>query len=76
MAYIPAAQTRDGVAKVVYSAKDGKTSRTFAALDWLAQLVRLWLLLDLDVSGSHADSLSKNTAILCCFAHTPCKIKY
>ncbi|RJX19276.1 MAG: transposase [Desulforudis sp.] len=42
MAYIPAAQTRDGVAKVVYTAKDGKTSRTFAALDWLAQLVRYY----------------------------------
>ncbi len=42
MTYIPAAQTKDGVAKVVYTAKDGRTSRTFAALDWLAQLVRYY----------------------------------
>jgi len=29
----------DGIAKVIYESKDGKTSKTFEALDWLAQLV-------------------------------------
>ncbi len=28
----------DGIAKVIYQSKDGKTSKTFDALDWLAQL--------------------------------------
>jgi hypothetical protein len=27
------------VAKVIYDAKDGKSSKTYDALDWLAQLV-------------------------------------
>jgi hypothetical protein len=34
-----ASDSSDGVAKVVYASKDGKTSKTFDALDWLAQLV-------------------------------------
>ena len=38
MTYIPANDSPDG-AKVVYESKDGKTSKTFDALDWLAQLV-------------------------------------
>ena len=38
MTYIPANDSSDG-AKVVYESKDGKTSKTFDALDWLAQLV-------------------------------------
>ncbi|MBW1995960.1 MAG: hypothetical protein JRI77_16155 [Deltaproteobacteria bacterium] len=38
MAYIPANDSSDG-AKVVYESKDGKTSKTFDALDWLAQLI-------------------------------------
>ena len=37
--YIPAHDSSDGVAKVIYESKDGKASRTFDALDWLAQLV-------------------------------------
>ena len=37
MTYIPANDSSDG-AKVVYESKDGKTSKTFDALDWLAQL--------------------------------------
>ena len=37
MIYIPAAETKDGVARVIYEAKDGKGSKTFTALDWLAQ---------------------------------------
>jgi len=37
MAYIPANDFSDG-AKVVYESKDGKTSKTFDALDWFAQL--------------------------------------
>ena len=39
MTYIAAQDSLDGIAKVVYESKDGKTSKTFEALDWLAQLV-------------------------------------
>jgi len=37
MTYIPTNDSSDG-AKVVYESKDGKASKTFDALDWLAQL--------------------------------------
>jgi len=37
MAYIPANDSSDG-AKVVYESKDAETTKTFDALDWLAQL--------------------------------------
>ncbi len=39
MTYIAADESANGVAKVIYESKDGKTSKTFDALDWLAQLV-------------------------------------
>lgn len=39
MVYIPAEKTPDGIAKVIYTSKDGKSSQTFDALDWLARLV-------------------------------------
>jgi hypothetical protein len=39
MNYLPAKDSRDGQAKVIYKSKDGRTSKTFEALDWLAQLV-------------------------------------
>jgi hypothetical protein len=39
MLYIPAHDSPDGTAKVIYTSKDAKTSKTFDALDWLAQLV-------------------------------------
>lgn len=39
MTYLPAKETLDGRAKVIYRSKDGRTSKTFEALDWLAQLV-------------------------------------
>jgi hypothetical protein len=39
MSYIAAADTLDGQAKVIYRSKDGRTSKTFEALDWLTQLV-------------------------------------
>jgi hypothetical protein len=39
MNYLPAKDSRDGQAKVIYKSKDGRTSKTFDALDWLAQLV-------------------------------------
>ncbi len=39
MTYIAACDSSDGVAKVIYGSKDGSTSKTFDALDWLAQLV-------------------------------------
>ena len=35
MTYIPAQDSSDGVAKVIYQSKDNKTSKTFDALDWL-----------------------------------------
>jgi hypothetical protein len=39
MTYIPAKDSLDGQAKVIYKSKDGRVSKTFEALDWLAQLV-------------------------------------
>ena len=39
MTYIPGDESANGVAKVIYDSKDGKTSKTFDALDWLAQVV-------------------------------------
>ncbi len=39
MVYIPVAESTDGVAKVIYTSKDGRTRKTFNALDWLAHLV-------------------------------------
>ena len=39
MVYIPAEKTPNGIAKVIYTSKDGKSSQTFDALDWLARLV-------------------------------------
>jgi hypothetical protein len=39
MTYLPAKDTLDGQAKVIFRSKDGRTSKTFEALDWLAQLV-------------------------------------
>jgi hypothetical protein len=39
MVYIPVEKSTDGVAKVIYTSKDGRTRKTFDALDWLAQLV-------------------------------------
>ncbi len=39
MTYIAGDESADGVAKVIYDSKDGKTSKAFDALDWLAQLV-------------------------------------
>ncbi len=37
--YLPAKDTLDGQAKVIYRSKDGRRSKIFEALDWLAQLV-------------------------------------
>jgi len=39
MTYIVADESADGVAQVIYESKDGKATKTFEALDWLAQLV-------------------------------------
>jgi len=39
MTYIPGDESANGAAKVIYDSKDGKTSKTFDALDWLARLV-------------------------------------
>ena len=38
MTYIPCDESTDGVAKVFYDSKDSKTTKTFDALDWRAQL--------------------------------------
>jgi len=38
MTYVAAQDSLDGIAKVIYESKDGKRSKTFEALDWLAQL--------------------------------------
>ena len=39
MTYNAAKDSSDRVAKVIYQSKDAKTTKTFDALDWLAQLV-------------------------------------
>jgi len=39
MTYIAADQSADGVAKIIYQSKDGTSTKTFDALDWLAQFV-------------------------------------
>ena len=39
MVYIPVSESTDGTAKVIYTSKDGRTRKTFEALDWLAHLV-------------------------------------
>ncbi|MDA8134105.1 MAG: transposase [Desulfobacteraceae bacterium] len=39
MVYIPAEDSDDGTAKVVYTSKDQKSRKVFNALDWLARLV-------------------------------------
>jgi len=39
MRHHPACECCDGVVKVIYQSKNGETSKTFDALDWLAQLV-------------------------------------
>ncbi len=39
MTYIAANDSCDGVSKVIYQSKDGTSTKTFDALDWLAQLV-------------------------------------
>jgi hypothetical protein len=38
MMYIPASETKSGAAKVIYESKSDTSSKTFDALDWLAQL--------------------------------------
>ena len=38
MTYIAAYESADGVTKVIYESRNGKTSKTFDALDYLAQL--------------------------------------
>ena len=38
---IPADESSDGTAKVVYESKDGRTQKTFDALDWPALLNRV-----------------------------------
>jgi len=35
---VPAHESSDGTAKVIYESKDGKIHKTFDALDWLALL--------------------------------------
>jgi len=39
MIYVPADQSLDNKAKVIYTGKDGQTKQTFEALDWLARLI-------------------------------------
>ena len=39
MVYIPVGESTDGAAKVIYTSKDGRSRKTFDALDWLAHLV-------------------------------------
>ncbi len=39
MRYVAANDSSDGVSKVLYQSKDGTSTKTFDAMDWLAQLV-------------------------------------
>jgi hypothetical protein len=39
MRYVAPPDSLDAAAKVIYQSKNGKTTKTFDALDWLAQLV-------------------------------------
>jgi hypothetical protein len=39
MTYLSAIDSMDWQTKVIYKSKDGRTSKTFQALDWLAQRV-------------------------------------
>ena len=39
MTHITAGESPDGVSRVIYESKDGKTSKTVNTLNWLAQLV-------------------------------------
>jgi hypothetical protein len=39
MTYVPSSEAADGVARVIYKAKDGRTTKTFLAMDWLAHLI-------------------------------------
>jgi len=39
MVYIPKKDASDGIAKVIYTSKNGQSQKTFEAVDWLAQLV-------------------------------------
>ena len=39
MTYVAAQDSSDGLAKVIYQPKDARTTKTFDALDWSAQLV-------------------------------------
>ncbi len=39
MIYIPAQESPDGTANVVYEGKTSRVDETFTALDWLARLV-------------------------------------
>jgi hypothetical protein len=41
MTYIAADQSADSVAKVIYQSKDGTSTKTFDALDWLVRLRRI-----------------------------------
>jgi hypothetical protein len=34
--YIPVAKSSDGTAKVIHTSKDGRSRKTFDALDWLS----------------------------------------
>ncbi len=36
---MPESEAADSLARVIYQAKDGSSSKTLLALDWLAQLV-------------------------------------
>ena len=39
MVYVPAEESSDGIAKVIYTPKDRESRQVFNALDWLARLV-------------------------------------
>ncbi len=41
MTYIAPPDSSDGIAKVIYESKDGKTHKTFDALDWLVRRRRI-----------------------------------
>ena len=39
MTYVPPSEAADGMARMIYKAKDGGTTKTFLAMDWLEHLI-------------------------------------
>ncbi len=76
MVYVPASEASDNVDRVIYQAKDGSSSKTFLALDWLAHLVSHipgkgeQMVRGYDYSNRYEDDYSQLPAEELCLKHT------